>query len=85
MKFLLRSLIYPKSYFLNIEIAIFESQRDHTFRKSTTSSTMVFTDTQITAFFTEATQMGISVLTRQTLEDEDISTVTNLHEWEDGE
>ena len=37
-----------------------------------TSSTMVFTDTQITAFFTEATQMEISARTRHALENEDI-------------
>ena len=50
-----------------------------------TSSTMVFTDTQITAFFTEATQMGISEHTRQALDDEGVSRVSNLHEWEDDE
>ena len=46
---------------------------------------MVFNAIQITAFFTKATQMGISARTRQALDDEDILTVTNLHEWEDYE
>ena len=46
---------------------------------------MVFTDTQITDFFTEANQMGISARTNQALEDEGISTVADLHEWEDDE
>ena len=42
---------------------------------------MVFTATQITAFFTETTQMGLSARTRQVLEDEVILTVADLHEW----
>ena len=46
---------------------------------------MVFTATQITAFFTEATHMGISARTSQALEDEGISTVADLHEWQDDE
>ena len=50
---------------------------------TTTYSTMVFTATQITAFFTEATQVGISTRTHQTLYDEGISTVEDLHELYD--
>ena len=46
---------------------------------------MVFTDTQITAFFAEATQMGLSARTRQALEDEVISRVADLHEWKEDE
>ena len=46
---------------------------------------MVFTATQITAFFTETTQMGLSARTRQVLEDEVILTVANLHECQDDE
>ena len=46
---------------------------------------MASTATQNTAFFTEDIQMGLSTRMRQALEDEGISTVTDLHEWEDGE
>ena len=42
----------------------------------------MFTATQITAFFTEATQMGLSARTRQALEDEGIKTVAYIYEWE---
>ena len=52
---------------------------------TTTYVAMVFTATQITAFFTESTQMEISACTRQSLEDEVISKVADLHEWEDDE
>ena len=50
-----------------------------------TYSTMVFTSTKINVFFTEATHMGLSACTRQALDDEGISAVTELHEWEDDE
>ena len=93
--FLLRFLRYPNSDCLNIEIVILLPQRVHNFRqaifhslhqpKATTSSTMVFTATQITAFFTESTQMEIFAHTRQALEDEGISIVSYLHEWKDSE
>ena len=93
MEFLLRLLRYPNSDCLNIEIKIFEFQRAHNFRKAifyslhqpkvTTSSKMVFTSTKKTTFFTEATQMGISARTRQALEYEGLSIVTDLYEWED--
>ena len=43
---------------------------------------MVFIATKITSFFREATQMCISARTCQALEDEGISTVSNLHVWE---
>ena len=46
---------------------------------------MVFTDTQNTTFFTEATQIGFSVCTRQALKDEGVSLVAGLHELEDYE
>ena len=46
---------------------------------------MVFTATQITAFFIESTQMGISARTRQALDNEGISTVFDIYEWEDDE
>ena len=46
---------------------------------------MVFTATKITDFFTEATQMGISVHRRQALENEVITKVADSHEWEDDE
>ena len=95
MIFLLRSFRYPNYYCLNIEIAIFGYQRAHNLQKSifyslhqpkaTTSSTMVSTATQITAFFAEDTQMGISARTRQALEYEGISTVSDLVEWYDNE
>ena len=95
MNFLLRSLRYPNLDCLNIEISIFESQRAHNFLKAifyslnqpkaTTSSTMVFTATQSTALLTKATQIGLSARALQALEDEVISKVADLHEWEDDE
>ena len=51
----------------------------------TTSLTIVFTTNQITEFFMEATQMGISACTRQALDDEGISKVADLHLWEEDE
>ena len=52
---------------------------------TTKSSEMMFNYTQITAFFTEANQMGLSARIHQVQYNEGISTLANLHEWEDDE
>ena len=45
----------------------------------------MFTATRITAFFTEANHTGLYARTHQALENEGISAVAKIHEWEDVE